>query len=512
VPLISRSIEFDAPLIKIRGVLSRPIDQIVVNWKPGFRTFKQNIPRKSPGDHHDQMALEPPADTRAFVPLSNLTAAKPKNFAQMMGNVGNFGPNDGPNNKSKFSAMANIFPANGGGGLETTAKAPPFPIVAQEAPYVVELRGLRDNVLASGDALFSTPEGPSGRLVFALRLPFQPDAQNVVLMRGKREIGRSEVVTDVPDFELLQPLKSEDLVPNSVVTIRWRSHERRKLTYAVRFCADGKWGFRLGVGLEAEELAVDLGKLPGGNCTIQVIATNGYQTSYVELPDFVLPYATDDICFSSEEGPIVSAEGISDRYGVIRGQSVQWLANGTAVFCGTRFDVRSLGGGVFRIKVSVSFPGGSVVSRDLGEYDGRSGKKRSNPMFGGIQAAGPPEESPIRSVQRRSVKGAAPWNDMHVVEDSVSSPNAPDGGRSQTAVEFSPSRAHSLFEERNPAGRQAANQSAKRPSEVLNSSDPRSQHDLSPVRAGDLFVAGQKQAATPGKVAVEKDFSPKKPA
>src|SRR5690348_6870827 len=107
----------------------------------------------------------------------------------------------------------------------------------------------------------------------------------------------------------------------------------------------------------------------GKRCRLQVLATNGYRTSYVETPEFVVSDKPARILLGSMQGPMLFAQGFSHVHGPLMGEAIAWSADGKEVWRGGSFDVRRLRYGVRQIAVTVKVPDGETSGIVLGHYD-----------------------------------------------------------------------------------------------------------------------------------------------
>ncbi len=178
-----------------------------------------------------------------------------------------------------------------------------------------------------------------------------------------------------PTFALRYPLRREDIDPESCLHVKWEATAKSALTYYVRFSADGTKWFRVAVNLQREDYVLDLRLLPGGQqCRLQVLATNGYRTHYVELPPFALAQKLPELLIGDPSGPALFAQGFSYEHGPIVGDSILWLSDGHGVARGGRFDVRGLREGVHEVAVALSIAGKERHREIVGRYDGATGR------------------------------------------------------------------------------------------------------------------------------------------
>jgi hypothetical protein len=223
---------------------------------------------------------------------------------------------------------------------------------------------------------FRSPD--QDRASFTARLPFDQRVRAVVLRLGGRELGRLTVPPDRPHFTLQRPKQDDDFDPTGVLHLHWAGHDAgHPTTFFVRFSHNGCDWVRPGVNLTTNDFYLDLTDMPGGDrCIVQVIATNGYRTSYAQTRHFAVPMKPPDILLTNSAGPVLSAQGFSRQHGPITGDTIRWLADdGTELARGPSFDVRSLSSGVHAVRVSVADGSGQVSTSDVGSYDATTGQR-----------------------------------------------------------------------------------------------------------------------------------------
>ncbi len=213
---------------------------------------------------------------------------------------------------------------------------------------------------------------------FVVRLPYHPQTQTVVLRLGERELGRLDVPTDRPYFTLLHPNEDDYIDPTGVLHLHWAGHDsEHPMTFFVRYSHNGRDWLRPGVNLGENDYYLDLSQMPGGKrCVVQVIATNGYRTSYVRTRHFEVPEKPPELLLGETDGPLLFAQGFSREHGPLTGDGIVWLTeDGTEVQHGGTLDVRTLPGGVHRISALVRDPAGQQRVEFIGVYDATTGMR-----------------------------------------------------------------------------------------------------------------------------------------
>jgi len=149
------------------------------------------------------------------------------------------------------------------------------------------------------------------------------------------------------------------------------------LTYFVRCSHNGKDWLRPGVNLRTTDYYLDLRQMPGGpHCVVQVLATNGYRTAFVQTRPFDVAVKPLEVMLGDANSPILFAQGYSRQDGPLTGNAIAWLDHsGTVVGRGGTFDVRTLPAGTHSLSVRVqSSP--AVARTDLvGVYEGVTGRR-----------------------------------------------------------------------------------------------------------------------------------------
>lgn len=212
---------------------------------------------------------------------------------------------------------------------------------------------------------------------FVARLPYHPQTQAIVLRSGDRELGRLDVPTDRPYFTLLHPNEDDFIDPTGVLHLHWAGHDTEHvMTFFVRYTHNGDDWVRPGVNLHQNDFYLDLSQMPGGKrCRVEVIATNGYRTSYVKTRHFEVPVKPPELLLGENDGPILFAQGFSREHGPITGEAIAWLADEKIVHRGGSLDVRTLAKGIHRIAVSVSDSSGDDRAELVGTFDTSTGAR-----------------------------------------------------------------------------------------------------------------------------------------
>src|ERR1700730_3673551 len=206
---------------------------------------------------------------------------------------------------------------------------------------------------------------------FVARLPYHRETQSVVLSVNERVIGRLEVPSDRPYFSLLRPNEDDYIDPAGILHLHWADHAcRQRLTYFVRYSHNADDWLRPGGNLHCNDFYLDLREMPGGpRCVVQVIATNGYRTSYVQTRRFDVTRKATEVFLGPAEGPVLWAQGFSRQQGPITGEGIVWRTDGgIEAGRGGSFDIRTLPAGNHQISVAVRDSDG----RERVELAGRS--------------------------------------------------------------------------------------------------------------------------------------------
>ncbi|MGW7243801.1 hypothetical protein [Streptomyces sp. NPDC054804] len=195
------------------------------------------------------------------------------------------------------------------------------------------------------------------------------------------ELGALEVPPRPPHFVLLTPTARPQIDTAGVLHLRWQQlggeHEADPpAAFVVRFShADGTVVLRPGVSLIGDSYDLDLRDLPGHyQCLVQVIATNGYHTSYVQPPSFPLPVRPPRLLPADTDGPVLHVHGHSPQHGPLTGAALTWQVDGSLTsLTGGSLDVRTPGAGTHALAVTATDPDGLTVTQQLGPYNGITG-------------------------------------------------------------------------------------------------------------------------------------------
>ncbi|MBA3727559.1 MAG: hypothetical protein H0W86_14290 [Armatimonadetes bacterium] len=170
---------------------------------------------------------------------------------------------------------------------------------------------------------------------------------------------------------------------SSVLHLQWCPHDSGyPITFFVRYSHNGKDWLRPGVNLKGNYYYLDLREMPGGKrCVVQVLATNGYRTSYVQTRYFEVPIKPPDLLLGGTIGPVLFAQGFSREEGPITGDDVVWLIDdGSVTRRGGSLDLRTLEPGVeliepgvHRVCVLISDRAGRQKTNEVGSYDSTTG-------------------------------------------------------------------------------------------------------------------------------------------
>ena len=177
-------------------------------------------------------------------------------------------------------------------------------------------------------------------------MPYEENVHAVRLVHGReRALGELEVPTCRPYFTLLRPGHDSFIDSTGVLHLHWADHDSQlPLTYFVRCSHNGKDWLRPGVNLRTTDYYLDLRQMPGGpHCVVQVLATNGYRTAFVQTRPFDVAVKPLEVMLGDANSPILFAQGYSRQDGPLTGNAIAWLDHsGTVVGRGGTFDVRTL--------------------------------------------------------------------------------------------------------------------------------------------------------------------------
>jgi hypothetical protein len=266
-------------------------------------------------------------------------------------------------------------------GDDRFAKLATEALTAKQGTHTVVFLDYRNQVLESGTV---TPEffaQNQDQATFEIRLPYHPNTQAVTLRIGDEELGRLDVPTDRPFFTLLRPTEDTFIDPTGVLHLHWAGHDsEHPMTFFVRYSHNGRDWLRPGVNLHTNDYYLDLREMPGGKrCIVEVIATNGYRTSYARTRHFEVPEKPPELLLGENEGPVLFAQGFSREDGPITRDNIAWLAGGEVCQTGGTLDVRALPAGAQEISVRVTAPNGREAIAVVGTYDPKTGIRTGPP-------------------------------------------------------------------------------------------------------------------------------------
>jgi hypothetical protein len=211
---------------------------------------------------------------------------------------------------------------------------------------------------------------------FGVRLPYGAGVTSLALRRGRQTLGVLTVPNELPKLRLLAPLTLPHVDPEAVLRLRWEpASTKTALTYFVRYSHDGHHWIRPTPSRIEPQYSLDLSEMPGGpRCVVQILATNGYQTSYVQTPSFTLPRKPPTILLADITGPLLFAQGFSREDGPITGEAISWISDEVnTVGSGGTFDVRRLQAGDHGLAVRVVDQSDATAVQNLGLYSGHTG-------------------------------------------------------------------------------------------------------------------------------------------
>jgi len=254
-------------------------------------------------------------------------------------------------------------------------------LAVKRGTQTVAFLDYRGQVLESGTVTPDFFAQDQDQATFVIRLPYHPHTQAVVLRSGDKELGRLDVPTDRPFFTLLRPTADTFIDPTGVLHLHWAGHDsEHPLTFFVRYSHNERDWLRPGVNLHSNDYYVDLREMPGGKrCVVEVIATNGYRTSYARTQHFEVPQKPPELLMGANEGPILFAQGFSREHGPITSEDIAWLADGEVCQTGGTLDVRALSSGIQEISVRATAPDGRESIAAVGSYDTKTGVRAGPP-------------------------------------------------------------------------------------------------------------------------------------
>jgi hypothetical protein len=253
---------------------------------------------------------------------------------------------------------------------------------ARQDQYTIDFLDYTGKVLESGPAALRFFAKDQETAKFIARLLYNDHTDSLRLRRGERVLSRHSVPTDRPCFTLLSPGEDACIDGSGVLHLRWCPHDSQyPMTFYVRYSHDaGKTWVRPGVNLRAHDYYLDLREMAGGKrCVVQVLATNGYRTSYVQTRYFEVPVKPPEILLGDAGGPVLFAQGFSREGGPIPGDNLVWLIDGiivteqAATRRGGSLDVRTLPLGTYQISIQVTDQAGRQRVQLLGTYDSSTG-------------------------------------------------------------------------------------------------------------------------------------------
>ena len=370
----TESREFPGPWVRVRGRLTR---EGVATFSPCIRTFKGPPERRHLGSIDVERAM-----ARREV-VTSVAAERPRirTRADQAGGQIAVDVRSIPRPNTTRAELADV-------GITVDQRSIPRP--DDQIPWIDgEAYEIRFEA-KDGALLESAPTAPrfyardAAWASFGGRLPYHPKTERVVLRLGRRELGVMPVPLTLPQFDLVAPLSSADIDTAGIVHLAWRQDAADKkankawpLTYYVRYVHDDGEGLRPGVNLSIETFDLDLRGLQGGKkCAVQILATNGYQTSYVETPTFEMASPGPTVMLGNPDGPDLFVQGFSPNHGALIGEAITWVVDGKPRATGGTFDARILGEGDHDITVIVRDRDGLDVRQEVGRFDGRTGRLR----------------------------------------------------------------------------------------------------------------------------------------
>jgi hypothetical protein len=252
-------------------------------------------------------------------------------------------------------------------------------LAISRSPYNIVLLDYRGELLATAPAIPEFFSSSQEWGTFVVRMPYQENVHTVRLVHGRqRTLGELEVPTCRPYFTLLRPGHDSFIDPTGVLHLHWADHDSQlPLTYFVRCSHNGKDWLRPGVNLRTTDYYLDMRQMPGGpNFVVQVLATNGYRTAFVQTRPFDVAVKPLEIMLGDANGPVLFTQGYSRQDGPLTGNAITWLdQSGKIVGRGGTFDVRTLPAGTHSLSVRLQ-SSAAVVRTDLvGVYEGVTGRR-----------------------------------------------------------------------------------------------------------------------------------------
>lgn len=245
---------------------------------------------------------------------------------------------------------------------------------SRDGQFVVEILDYEGTALVSRPVRVEFFANDKRYATFSIRLPYDPNGAALQLRLGERTLSRIQVPPERPYFTLLHPNEDDYIDPDGVLHLHWAAHSSEfPIAYFVRYTSDGgrTWA-RPGVNLTENDYYLDLRDLPGGQrCRAEVIATNGYRTSYVRTRWFEVPRKSPIVLLGDTVGPTLYGQGLSLQEGAL---PVEWRADdGTVIATGTSCDVRLALVGTRAISAVVTDSSGLATAVLVGRYDNTTG-------------------------------------------------------------------------------------------------------------------------------------------
>jgi hypothetical protein len=192
-----------------------------------------------------------------------------------------------------------------GRGMETT-RIPSRPAEGH-GPYAIELRNEEGKTIVQitppvdfDDACFTTTPTMRATWVMAY-IPYHPDARQLVFRRDDYVIYETPVATQRPRVEI-------DVIEfdRESVSIQWRAEhsEDLPLTFNVFCIVDGRV-VMLAQDLENYKGKFELDRVPGGDCRVAVVVTDGLRSSHAVSDSFTIAEKQPDLwIISPREGAV----------------------------------------------------------------------------------------------------------------------------------------------------------------------------------------------------------------
>jgi hypothetical protein len=201
-------------------------------------------------------------------------------------------------------------------------------------------------VTSSGEVRYSLRFGEAGELTpFAFTVPFKTGTAKVVLMdRNGNVINEAKRSAHSPLVQL-SPLNE---MQRNMIDIRWTTEDADgdPLTYSLLYSWNGQLWTTIAAGILETRFQLDASALPGGeNCTIMIIASDGFNAGYAVSKPFSVESKPPRVTIltqvtSYQEGEIIYLEGMAYDLedGFLDSGSLRWyssrdefLGNGTGL-------------------------------------------------------------------------------------------------------------------------------------------------------------------------------------